>query len=98
MDSQTIFQRMMGISKIEGHLRCINTISWNTSGSHLLAGSDDKNLSITSTGNYTNLNSVVIQTQHKVPIFAAAFMPDSDSNMTISGDANGVITLSLIHI
>ena len=46
-DSPEILQRLRLTGKLEVHAGCVNTLSWNYSGTLLLSGSDDHKLVLT---------------------------------------------------
>lgn len=85
-DSLELVQRMTLLKILPVHKGCVNSVRWNSTGTVLLSGSDDKNLVITD----AHKHRVVWRhkTNHKSNIFCAKFLPDgSDLNiMSCSGD------------
>jgi WD40 repeat protein len=45
-DSYHLTRRLTNSSTLGGHTGCVNTVSWNEIGTHLLSGSDDCHLNI----------------------------------------------------
>jgi WD40 repeat protein len=46
LDSYHLTRRLTNSSTLGGHTGCVNTVSWNEIGTHLLSGSDDCHLNI----------------------------------------------------
>lgn len=79
----SLVQRLDLEKVMEGHLGCVNTIAWNTSGSLLISGSDDTKVNIWSYGSRKLIHS--IETGHSANIFCTKFMPETGDDVVVSG-------------
>lgn len=76
-----------------GHHGCVNTIRWNTSGSHLVSGSDDRCLRIWQTN---GLLQHTLRTRHRQNVFDAQFKPGDDDTVA-SCAADGALCMNSVH-
>lgn len=71
------------------HQGCVNTLSWNESGSLLLSGSDDQHLVVTNGHTYKVVSDY--RTSHRANIFSAKFMPASGDHNIVSCSGDGIV-------
>lgn len=88
IDSKYFVQRLGLEQVLEFHDGCVNSVSWNDSGSLLLSAGDDNHIVISNPFTYKIL--VDFKTQHKTNIFCAKFLPTSD-NRVISCSVDGAV-------
>jgi len=68
--------------RLVGHSGCVNTVSWNSSGTIIVSGSDDQKLKIWEP--FTKKLLRTIKTPHTGNIFCAKFMPGSNDQTIVS--------------
>lgn len=76
-------RRLQCESVLNGHTGCVNHLRWNRSGSLLASGSDDHNVVVWDY--YTRQKREVIETGHRLNIFAVCFVPDTNDHIIASG-------------
>lgn len=80
---QAFIQRLQCDNVLEGHLGCVNHLCWNQTGTLLASGSDDANVIV---WNYqTKKRLEVIQTKHRLNVFAVCFVPGTNDHVIASG-------------
>jgi len=78
------FVRRLGLhTELEGHSGCVNCIQWNTSGSLLASGSDDKTVIVWDGVRCRRL--IKLDTPHEGNIFSVVWVPGSDDGLLASG-------------
>ena len=86
---QSLVHRLAVYSTLEGHSGCVNTLSWNATGTLLASGSDDTQVRLwkyPGTGkNSTTEPQHVIDTEHFQNIFGVCFLPGTDDNIIATG-------------
>ncbi|XP_041354673.1 DDB1- and CUL4-associated factor 6-like isoform X2 [Gigantopelta aegis] len=87
--SQYFVRRLKLAAKLEVHNGCVNTISWNERGTHILSGSDDQHLVITNP--FTQRTVASIRSGHRSNIFSAKFLPNCRDTHIISCSGAGKI-------
>eukprot|EP01135_Chromosphaera_perkinsii_P002989 Nk52_evm11s232 gene=Nk52_evmTU11s232 len=87
VNSKGLVRRFALSDRLVGHTGCVNTISWNKSGSLIISGSDDLDLKIFR----VSPNEVVdtYSTEHTANIFSAKFL--NDDAKAISCSAAGMV-------
>ncbi|KAK8971352.1 hypothetical protein KSP40_PGU010050 [Platanthera guangdongensis] len=83
----SLVRRLVLDKVMEGHHGCVNAISWNSSGSFLISGSDDTRVNIWSYSTRELIHS--IDTGHSANIFCTKFVPETCDELVVSaaGDA-----------
>lgn len=94
IDSVDFVQRLRLEKKLDVHQGCVNTISWDESGSVILSGSDDKKLCITDPFSRKVLATAV--SGHRSNIFSAQFLPFCQNNQVVSCSGDGQISYTII--
>ncbi|KAI0495878.1 hypothetical protein KFK09_022185 [Dendrobium nobile] len=74
-----------------GHHGCVNAISWNSSGSLLISGSDDTRVNIWSYSTGGLIHS--IDTGHSANIFCTKFVPETCDELLVSGAGDAEVRL-----
>ncbi|KAL6527286.1 Protein ALTERED SEED GERMINATION 2 [Orobanche gracilis] len=77
--------------ELEGHHGCVNAISWNSSGSMLISGSDDTQINVWSYSSRELMHS--IETGHSANIFCTKFIPETSDELVVSGAADSEVRL-----
>ncbi|MEW5317744.1 MAG: hypothetical protein WDW38_009020 [Sanguina aurantia] len=77
---------------LEGHGGCVNRITWNTEGTKLLSGSDDRKLMLWDYPDTTR-SPLRITTQHRTNIFGAAMLPSSSDSLLVSCAMDNTVQL-----
>lgn len=88
-DNINFVQRFGLIKTLPLHQGCVNTLSWNESGSLLLSGSDDQHLVVTNGHTYKVVSDY--RTSHRANIFSAKFMPASGDHNIVSCSGDGIV-------
>ncbi|KAF1948333.1 WD40 repeat-like protein [Byssothecium circinans] len=76
------------VNELEGHVGCVNALSWSRSGRLLASGSDDHHINIhsyhpeSSTSQFSLTTSII--TGHTTNIFSVKFMPYSNDRTIVS--------------
>ncbi|XP_020678964.1 WD repeat protein iqw1 isoform X2 [Dendrobium catenatum] len=84
--------RRLALDKVmEGHHGCVNAISWNSSGSLLISGSDDTRVNIWSYSTGGLIHS--IDTGHSANIFCTKFVPETCDELLVSGAGDAEVRL-----
>lgn len=87
----SLIRRLSQERELEGHQGCVNAISWNSSGSLMISGSDDTRINI---WNYSNRNLLhSIDTGHCANIFCAKFIPETGDELVVSGAGDAEVRL-----
>ncbi|KMZ63696.1 hypothetical protein ZOSMA_3G01800 [Zostera marina] len=83
----SMIQRLALENELEGHQGCVNTITWNSTGSLLVSGSDDTQINIWSHANKKLIHT--IDSGHSANIFCTKFVPETSDEVIVSaaGDA-----------
>ncbi|XP_055710382.1 DDB1- and CUL4-associated factor 6-like [Phlebotomus papatasi] len=91
-DSKTFVQNLSLYRSLKVHRGCVNTVTWNEKGNHVLSGSDDQTLVVTNP--FTGNVAVKCKTGHRANIFSAKFMPHTGDQEVVScsGDGNVIHT------
>lgn len=76
-------RRLRCESVLDGHAGCVNHLRWNRNGSLLASGSDDHKVVVWDY--YTREKREVIDTGHRLNIFAVCFVPDTNDHIIASG-------------
>ncbi|KAJ4828567.1 hypothetical protein Tsubulata_029452 [Turnera subulata] len=93
----SLIRRLSQENELEGHQGCVNAISWNSSGSLLISGSDDTRLNIWSYTGRKLLHS--IDTGHSANIFCTKFVPETSDELVVSGAGDAEVRLfNLSHL
>ncbi|XP_062216646.1 protein ALTERED SEED GERMINATION 2-like isoform X2 [Phragmites australis] len=79
----SLVQKLALEKEMEGHIGCVNAISWNSTGSLLISGSDDTRINIWSYNNRELLHD--IDTGHSANIFCTKFVPERCDEVVVSG-------------
>ncbi|XP_047327298.1 protein ALTERED SEED GERMINATION 2 [Impatiens glandulifera] len=79
----SLVRRLSLEKELEGHTGCVNAISWNSSGSLLVSGSDDARINVWSYSAHKLLSS--IETGHSTNIFCTKFIPETSDELVVSG-------------
>ncbi|XP_044475514.1 protein ALTERED SEED GERMINATION 2-like isoform X2 [Mangifera indica] len=87
----SLLQRLSQERELEGHQGCVNAISWNSTGSLLISGSDDTQINIWSYSSRKLLHS--IETGHSANIFCTKFMPETSDELVVSGAGDAEVRL-----
>ncbi|KAG0485173.1 hypothetical protein HPP92_009252 [Vanilla planifolia] len=87
----SLVQRLTLDEVMEGHLGCVNAISWNSTGSLLISGSDDTRVNIWSYSMRELIHS--IDTGHSGNIFCTKFVPETRDEMVVSGAGDAEVRL-----
>ncbi|KAL6578388.1 hypothetical protein OROMI_010716 [Orobanche minor] len=77
--------------ELEGHRGCVNAISWNSSGSMLISGSDDTQINVWSYSSRELMHS--IETGHSANIFCTKFIPETSDELVVSGAADSEVRI-----
>lgn len=88
-DSLDYVQRLGLMSRLHVHSGCVNTVSWSSTGEHLLSGSDDQCIAITNPHSQEVL--LKYKTAHRANIFSARFMPRSNGHSIVSCSGDGIV-------
>lgn len=84
--------RRLALDKVmEGHHGCVNAVSWNSSGSFLISGSDDTRVNIWSYSTRELIHS--IDTGHSANIFCTKFVPETCDELVVSAAADAEVRL-----
>ncbi|XP_059609489.1 DDB1- and CUL4-associated factor 6-like [Phlebotomus argentipes] len=91
-DSINFVQSLSLYRALKVHRGCVNTVTWNERGNHILSGSDDQTLVVTNP--FTGDVVVKCKTGHRANIFSAKFMPHTGDREVVScsGDGNVIYT------
>ncbi|XP_072993028.1 protein ALTERED SEED GERMINATION 2 [Typha latifolia] len=93
----SLIQRLALEKDMEGHQSCVNAIAWNSRGSLLISGSDDKRINIWSYANKGLLHT--IETGHSTNIFCTKFIPETSDELVVSGAGDAEVRLfNLSHL
>ncbi|MCO5601487.1 hypothetical protein L7F22_055608 [Adiantum nelumboides] len=76
-------------AELDGHVGCVNTVHFNTSGDILVTGSDDRQIALWDWG--TKSKRVSFYSGHEDNVFQARIMPFSDNRTVISCSADGQV-------
>lgn len=87
----SLVRRLSLEKELEGHQGCVNAVSWNSSGSLLISGSDDTRINIWSYSGHKLLQSV--ETGHTANIFCTKFVPETSDDLVVSGAADAEVRL-----
>jgi WD40 repeat protein len=63
-DNSGLIQRLELNAKLEVHGGCVNTISWNEAGDHIVSGSDDQFIAITNAFTQTVIIIIIVSISH----------------------------------
>ncbi|KQK23224.1 hypothetical protein BRADI_1g72086v3 [Brachypodium distachyon] len=85
----SLVQRLGLEKEMEGHVGCVNAISWNSNGSLLISGSDDTRINIWSYANREMLHD--IDTGHSANVFCTKFVPETSDDVVVSGAADAEV-------
>ncbi|KAE8666774.1 WD and tetratricopeptide repeat protein, putative isoform 5 [Hibiscus syriacus] len=91
----SLIHRLSIEQELEGHQGCVNDVAWNSNGSLLISGSDDKRINIWSYCGWKLLHS--LGTGHDSNIFCKKFIPETSDELVVSraGDAEVIL---LLHV
>ncbi|KAK1405567.1 WD and tetratricopeptide repeats protein 1 [Heracleum sosnowskyi] len=87
----SLVRRLSQEKELEGHQGCVNAVSWNSSGSLLISGSDDTRINIWSYSGHKLLHSV--ETGHTANIFCTKFVPETSDDLVVSGAGDAEVRL-----
>ncbi|KAJ0026363.1 hypothetical protein Pint_08433 [Pistacia integerrima] len=87
----SMLRRLSQERELEGHQGCVNAISWNSTGSLLISGSDDTRINIWSYSSRKLLHS--IETGHSANIFCTKFVPETSDELVVSGAGDAEVRL-----
>ncbi|XP_044512301.1 protein ALTERED SEED GERMINATION 2 isoform X2 [Mangifera indica] len=87
----SLLRRLSLERELEGHQGCVNAISWNSTGSLLISGSDDTRINIWSYSSRKLLHS--IETGHSANIFCTKFVPETSDELVVSGAGDAEVRL-----
>lgn len=87
----SLIRRLSQEKELEGHQGCVNALSWNSSGSLLISGSDDTRINLWSYSNRNLLHS--IDTGHCANIFCTKFIPETGDELVASGAGDAEVRL-----
>lgn len=87
----SLVRRLSQERELEGHQGCVNAVSWNSSGSLLISGSDDTRINIWSYSGHKLLQSV--ETGHNANIFCTKFVPETSDDLVVSGAGDAEVRL-----
>ncbi|KAL7689296.1 putative WD40/YVTN repeat-like-containing domain superfamily, WD40-repeat-containing [Plasmopara halstedii] len=79
----SLVRRLQCEAVLDGHEGCVNTLQWNESGQLLASGSDDHKVIIWRYNQHKQQQ--VIESGHRLNIFAVCFVPGTDDNVLASG-------------
>lgn len=88
---QHLVKRLDLYGKLNGHLGCVNTIDFNSTGDILVSGSDDKQIILWEWATKTSKMSYA--SGHSDNIFQAKFMPLTDDGKIVTSSADGQVKL-----
>ncbi|PAV84313.1 hypothetical protein WR25_16886 [Diploscapter pachys] len=90
LDEDALIDRIGLAATLEGHQGCVNTLKWNSDGTLLASGSDDRTIIIwlMDEGGQCRL-----QTDHAANIFAVDFLPSSSDNIVLSAAGDHFVKL-----
>ena len=71
-------------ARSEEHTGCVNTLSWNESGSLLISGSDDCRVCVWDCGGGTPTLRRAVKTGHRRNIFSALFLPGTADQQVVT--------------
>ncbi|KAL0736142.1 hypothetical protein Bca4012_012352 [Brassica carinata] len=87
----SLVRRLSQEQELEGHQGCVNAISWNSSGSLLVSGSDDLRVNVWDYSSRKLLHSV--ETGHTANIFCTKFVPETSDELVVSGAGDAEVRL-----
>lgn len=87
----SLVRRLSQEQELEGHQGCVNAISWNSSGSLLVSGSDDLKVNVWDYSSRKLLHSV--ETGHTANIFCTKFVPETSDELVVSGAGDAEVRL-----
>ena len=83
--SPALLSRLSCISKLDGHLGCVNTLHWSTDGRLLLSGSDDCRVCVWSSWGPDKTKLLQnAETGHRRNIFSAVFCPSTSNRQVVT--------------
>ncbi|XP_064405164.1 DDB1- and CUL4-associated factor 6-like isoform X2 [Halichondria panicea] len=88
-NSHYLVTRLKRSSTLKGHTGCVNSVSWNESGTQLVSGSDDCHLNFYDSASRTIWHR--IHTSHLSNIFSAKFLPWSSDLQVVSCAGVGTV-------
>ncbi|XP_019199214.1 PREDICTED: DDB1- and CUL4-associated factor 8-like [Ipomoea nil] len=92
--SEPLVKRLDLYGKLNGHLGCVNTIDFNSTGDILVSGSDDKQIILWEWATKTSKMSYA--SGHSDNIFQAKFMPLTDDGKIVTSSADGQVRLGQV--
>eukprot|EP00803_Ostreobium_quekettii_P007036 evm.model.scf_447EXC.1 EVM.evm.TU.scf_447EXC.1 scf_447EXC:3250-9777(-) len=77
---------------LKGHMGCVNRLAWNSDGSRIVSGSDDRKVMI---WKYPEAHAppLALHTQHDANIFGVHFLPCTGDRMVVSGSMDHTVNL-----
>ncbi|CAH8281800.1 unnamed protein product [Eruca vesicaria subsp. sativa] len=87
----SLVRRLSQEQELEGHQGCVNAISWNSTGSLLVSGSDDLRVNIWDYSSRKLVHSV--ETGHTANIFCTKFVPETSDELVVSGAGDAEVRL-----
>ncbi|CAI8022976.1 DDB1- and CUL4-associated factor 6 [Geodia barretti] len=91
-DSLYLVKRLTNTRVLEGHNGCVNSVSWNETGTRLISGSDDCHINIYDMA--TGLTCHSFHTSHQSNIFSAKFLPQTGDCKAVSCAGIGSVEVS----
>lgn len=77
--------------RLEKHSGCINSVTWNQSGTKLVTGSDDRSVVLWSGEDFQPI--ITVPTGHRNNVFCVSFVEGSNDSELISSAADGCVHL-----
>eukprot|EP00794_Sanderia_malayensis_P010923 gene10923-12084_t len=96
--SKYFVQRLTLSHKLDFHDGCVNSLSFNESGSLLASGSDDCNVAIWDWKNQTDKPKLHYDSGHSSNVFQAKSMPNSNDTTMISCARDGQIRVGFLSL
>ncbi|CAG7784767.1 unnamed protein product [Allacma fusca] len=87
-------RRLVNYKSLPVHNGCVNSISWNATGSCILSGSDDHKLIVTDPFRQNFQIIADYKTDHRSNIFCARFLPFTNDEKILSCSGDGVILVT----
>ncbi|CAF2352241.1 unnamed protein product [Brassica rapa] len=87
----SLVRRLSQEQELEGHQGCVNAISWNSTGSLLVSGSDDLRVNIWDYSSRKLVHSV--ESGHTANIFCTKFVPETSDELVVSGAGDAEVRL-----
>ncbi|KAL6982282.1 hypothetical protein U1Q18_049347, partial [Sarracenia purpurea var. burkii] len=92
--SEVLVKKIDLYGKLNGHDGCVNTIQFNSSGDHLVSGSDDRKVMLWNWA--TKTLEFSYPSGHLDNIFQVRIMPYTDDRKIVTSSADGQVRLGLV--